>query len=61
MSKFFYCYSMNLKKFLMDNGMRYDLVANNPNNNKLFFRFERNEELCRLIDKWAEGNPCKNK
>ena len=45
----------------MDNGMRYDLVANNPNNNKLFFRFERNEELCRLLDKWAEGNPYKNK
>ena len=57
MSKFFYCYSMNLKKFLMDNGMRYDLVANNPNNNKLFFRFERNEELCKLLDKWAEGKP----
>ena len=61
MSKYFYCYSMNLKKFLMDNGMRYDLVANNPNNNKLFFRFERNEELCKLLDKWAEGSPCKNK
>lgn len=55
MNNFFYCYSMNLKKYLMDNGMIYDIVATNPNNSKLFFRFERNNELDKLLTKWSEN------
>ena len=52
MIKYFYCYSMNLKKFLMDNGCRYDVVATNPNSGKLFFRFEKTEKLKLLLDEW---------
>ena len=55
MSKYFYCYSMNLKKFLMDNGLRYEVVAVNPNNNKLFYTFKRCKRLDMLLNDWKNG------
>ena len=55
MSKYFYCYSMNLKKFLMDNGLRYEVVAINPNNNKLFYTFKRCKRLDILLNDWKNG------
>lgn len=54
MKKFFYCYSVNLKKYLMNNGLRYDVVAVNPNSNKTFWRFERNEVLDDLLTQWSK-------
>ena len=55
MKKYFYCYSMNLKKFLMDNGLRYEWVDTNPKSNKLYYKFERTEELNNLLTQWSKG------
>ena len=55
MKKYFYCYSMNLKKFLMDNGLRYEWVDTNPKYNKLYYKFERTEELNYLLTQWSKG------
>ena len=55
MKKYFYCYSMNLKKFLMDNGLRYEWVDTNPKSNKLYYKFERTEELTNLLTQWSKG------
>ena len=55
MKKYFYCYSMNLKKFLMDNGLRYEWVDTNPKSNKLYYKSERTEELNNLLTQWSKG------
>lgn len=46
------CYSLNLRNFLYDNGLRYKLAALNPNTQKLFWVYIKNEDLDKLLTKW---------
>ena len=55
MKNYHYCYSMNLKKFLMDNGLRSEWVDTNPKSNILCYKFERTEELNNLLTQWSKG------
>ena len=50
--RYFFCYSANLKNFLLDNGLKYDFVAVNKQTNKTFWKFERNERLKQLLTLW---------
>ena len=56
MSKYFYCYSMNLKKFLMDSGLRYEWVGTNPKTNTQYFKFKRCKRLDLLLNEWSKNN-----
>ncbi len=47
------CYSANLKKYLIDNGLRYKIAAKNPNSLADFWVFVRDEKLDRLLNQWA--------
>lgn len=47
------CYSLPLRKYLYENGLRYKLAALNPNSQKLFWVFVKNEKLDRLLSDWS--------
>ena len=47
------CYSLPLRNYLRDNGMRYKLAALNPNSRKLFWIYIKTKELDELLDRWS--------
>lgn len=55
MSKLYTCYSVPLMKFLTTKkGIRYELVACNPNTMKKFWIFIRDEKLNRALNEWTK-------
>ncbi len=48
------CYSLNLRNFLYKHGVKYKLVALNPNNQKMFWVYVKDETLDSLLTKWAD-------
>lgn len=50
------CYSLPLRKYLYENGLRYKLAALNPNSRKLFWIYVKNEKLNELLDRWSSTN-----
>ena len=46
------CYSLNLRRFLTNNGIEYKLAALNPNSKRMFWVYIRNEELDKALSKW---------
>ena len=53
------CYSNNLKIYLMDNGLRYLVVAKDIVNDEKFWLFERNEKFEQLLQQWKDNSPKK--
>ena len=53
MSKLYCCYSLNLRNFLYENGIKYELCALNPNNKNMFWIYIRTEQLNKLLDEWS--------
>lgn len=51
--EFYYCYSINLRNYLSDNGVKYKLCALNPNSLKRFWVYIKDENLDVLLDKWT--------
>lgn len=47
------CYSLNLRNFLYKHGVKYRLAALNPNNQKMFWVYVKDETLDSLLTKWA--------
>ena len=47
------CYSLNLREFLHDNGVRYKLAALNPNSKSLFWVYIKDEKLDKLLTEWS--------
>ena len=45
------CYSLPLRNFLYENGLRYKLAALNPNSKKLFWIYVKNEKNNNLLKK----------
>ena len=45
MDKLYCCYSLNLRNYLFDNGLRYELAAKNPNSNQLFWVYIKNKKI----------------
>lgn len=52
-TKLYCCYSLNLRKYLYDNGVEYELAAKNPNSDGLFWVYVKTEELDRLLSEWS--------
>ena len=52
MSKYFYCYSWNLKEFLRSNKEESIVTGIHPNTNKKYWVFERNKNIDKLLDEW---------
>lgn len=49
------CYSLNLRNYLYENGLRYKLAALNPNSKSLFWAYVKDEKLDRLLSAWSEN------
>lgn len=47
------CYSLNLREFLYENGLRYKLAALNPNSKSLFWVYVKDEKLDKLLNEWS--------
>lgn len=50
------CYSLNLRNFLYNNGLRYKLCALNPNSQKRFWVYIKDEKLNALLNEWSATN-----
>lgn len=57
MSNLFCCYSLNLRNYLHQNGVKYELCALNPNSKSMFWVYMRNAELDHLLSQWRENCP----
>ena len=49
----YFCYSLNQRKFLQENGMKYKCCALNPNSKERFWIFIKDEILNNLLTKWS--------
>lgn len=49
------CYSLNLREYLNDNGLRYKLAALNPNSKSLFWVYVKDEKLDKLLNEWSRN------
>lgn len=47
------CYSLNLREFLYNNGLRYKLAALNPNSKNLFWVYIKTDRLDKLLSEWS--------
>ena len=47
------CYSLNLRNYLYENGLRYKLAALNPNSKSLFWIYVKCEKLDNLLNAWS--------
>lgn len=54
MSKVYYCYSHNLKNFLLQHGEQYIASGYHPTTQKKFWMFLRNENLDTLLGSWSK-------
>ena len=50
--KIFYCYSMKLRDFFADNGLRYFNTNTNPSTDKRYWMYEGTEKLNNLLKVW---------
>ena len=51
--KLYCCYSLNLRNYLYENGLKYELAALNPNSKKLFWIYIKTKKLDELLTKWS--------
>lgn len=51
--KLYCCYSLNLRNYLYEHGLRYELAALNPNSQRLFWIYIKTKELDELLTKWS--------
>ena len=47
------CYSLNLRNYLYEHGLKYELAALNPNSHKLFWVYVKTKKLDELLTKWS--------
>ena len=47
------CYSLPLRNYLRNNGVKYKLAALNPNSKKLFWVYVKDKQLDTLLNKWS--------
>ena len=53
-NKLYCCYSISLRDFLSNKGIRYLIAACNPNSGNLFFAYERGEKLDEALREWHQ-------
>ena len=58
MRKIFCCYSVELRNYLYQNGIKYDLCALNPNSNNMFWAYIRTKELDKKLTEWSNAKKC---
>lgn len=54
-SRLYCCYSVPLRDYLLQNGIRYEICAKNPNSDILMWVFIRTEQLNNLLKIWSQS------
>ena len=54
-SKLYCCYSVPLRNYLSENGIRYEIAAKNPNSDIYFWVYIRTEKLNKLLSLWSHS------
>lgn len=54
MGRLYCCYSVNLRDFLYQHGVKYDLCALNPSSKNMFWVYFRTDELDELLTRWSQ-------
>ena len=53
MNKIYCCYSLDLRKYLTDRGIKYEIVGLNPNNKQMFWVYIKNKKLNDALNLWT--------
>lgn len=53
MSKLYCCYSLPLRDFLTNNGIKYEIVALSPNSNSTMWIYIKSKKLDELLREWS--------
>lgn len=51
-SKLFPCYSIPLRDFLFNKGIKYEIVGLHPQTNKMFWVYIKNKTLQDAMEEW---------
>lgn len=51
------CYSITLRDYLYQHGMRYKVAAVNPNSNKMFWLYIKTDKLKQLLTSYSNEKP----
>lgn len=52
-SKIFPCYSIPMRDFLTQKGIKYEIVGLHPKTHKMFWVYIKNEELNKAMQEWS--------
>ena len=63
MKRIFCCYSLNLRKYLTECGIPYDICGLAPNDekHKMFWGYVRDERLDKALSEWSKNKSCGGK
>ena len=50
----FFCYSVELRDYLYQNGLRYKVAAIHPNNHHMFWLYIKTDKLDKLLTAYSE-------
>lgn len=53
--KLYCCYSLPLRDFLSEHGIRYEIVALSPNTKSTMWVYIKTDALDKLLDKWSNN------
>lgn len=53
-NKLFPCYSIPMKNFLTEKGIRYELVGLHPETQKMFWVYIKNSNLQLALNEWLK-------
>jgi len=56
-SRYYRCYSDSIKKFVMERGCKYILIAKDCVTDKMFWLFEKTEQFNNALCEWKKQHP----
>jgi hypothetical protein len=57
--KYFFCYSINLFRYIRNNGICYISKGTNPNTKRNYWLYEKNTNLSNILKEWTFNKPLK--
>jgi len=51
--KIYCCYSVELRDYLYQCGIKYEICALNPNSNTMFWAYVRDKKLDKVLTDWS--------
>lgn len=55
-SKLYCCFSVPQRDYIKSKGIRYELVALNPNTQNKMWIYIKNEQLNYILQEWSKGS-----